>query len=201
MVFMPISLILASQSPRRRHLLKLLGIPFSSVTADIIESVKPGEAPEQMALRLATEKAGEIACQQPDSVVIGADTVVVLGSTILGKPESREDARSMLQGLRNTSHTVITGVAIRHVESQKLVMFAESTKVDFGPIEDAEIDDYLSTGSSFDKAGSYGIQDDRGALFVKAIHGDFYNVMGLPVYRLNQEMKLHFPSLLSERAS
>jgi septum formation protein len=192
------SVILASQSPRRQKLLHILGLDFSVITTDTIEVVEDGESPEEVVLRLAEQKADVVAEQHTASLVIGADTIVALDNQILGKPVSRSDARTMLQALSGRSHHVFTGVSLQHRRAEKRIRFFERTTVEFGDLTISDIDQYLDTGSAYDKAGSYGIQDDRGALFVRQIQGDFYNVMGLPIYRLNQEMKAHFPSFFSE---
>ena len=195
-VAVPERLILASRSPRRQKLLGLLGIDFDVLPSDIHEHLDPSESPESAVTRLATEKAEPIAVKHPSSLVIGSDTIVVLDGAVLGKPDSAQHARAMLRSLSGRTHQVYTGVALVHRESGKSVSFAEKTDVRFGELGDAEIDDYLAGGSSFDKAGSYGIQDDRGALFVEGIHGDFYNVMGLPVFRLNRVLQDEFPAML-----
>ena len=192
---MPASLILASQSPRRKQLLRILGPSFDVISADIVETVSNTENPEEVVVRLAREKAAVVSENHPDAVVIGADTIVVLDDEILGKPASRAEAISMLKLLSDRSHTVLTGVSLQHKTTGQNILFAESTRVEFGPLKESEIQAYLDTGSSFDKAGGYGIQDDGGALFVKGIDGDYFNVMGLPIYRLNLMLRKHFPSL------
>lgn len=192
---MSASLILASKSPRRQQLLQLLEIPFRVEIADTDEARLPGESPVNLVTRLAQEKAAIVGDREKDTIVIGADTIVVLRGRILEKPANAENAGEMLRSLRGTTHTVYTGVSVRDPQTLLHTGFVEKTLVTFGEISDREINVYISTGSPFDKAGGYGIQDDRGALFVERINGDFYNVMGLPVYRLNQVLHTNFATL------
>jgi len=196
---MPVSLILASQSPRRKQLLSILGISFQIEFANIDESRLKNESPAELVARLSAEKAAKVAHRTDDVVVIGADTIVVLGEQILEKPATPEDAKEMLTSLSGKTHTVFTGVSV-HVctsdsSTDRRSGFVEKTLVTFGKLSDDQIDDYIASGSPFDKAGGYGIQDDRGALFVERIDGDFYNVMGLPIYRLNQLILSEFAFL------
>lgn len=182
-------MILASQSPRRRQILKEAGFEFRTLPSSFDESLVDERDPRRLVLRLASGKAQQV-CPNAETgeVVIGSDTVVVLGGTVLGKPKGPEDARSMLRNLSGATHEVLTGVSLwrdGHEESS----FVETTPVTFWPLSDEEIDAYVASGEPFDKAGSYGIQG-RGRLFVKGIVGDFYNVVGLPVARLARELKL-----------
>jgi septum formation protein len=173
--------ILASQSPRRRELLSLVGIAHDVMPADIDETPLPGELPTVHAERLAREKASLIAQRTPEALVIGADTIVVAGDLILGKPGDDADARSMLRLLSGRTHMVYTAVAIARddmVDSE-----VEGVQVAFRELSEADIAAYVATGEPSDKAGAYGIQG-YGSTLVDRIHGDFFAVMGLPLRRL-----------------
>lgn len=173
--------ILASQSPRRRELLRLIGIPHDVRPADIDETFLPHESPAPHAERLALEKAAVIAAQDPDAIIIGADTIVVLDGEVLGKPASPAEARQTLQRLSGRTHTVHTAVAVRYREAA--VSGVETVEVTFRPLEDLQIARYVETGEPMDKAGAYGIQG-YGATLVERIHGDYFAVMGLALGRL-----------------
>lgn len=170
-------IVLASQSPRRRELLERAGVPFVVRIADIDETVQPGEAPQQYVRRLATGKAVTVS-RAPDECVLAADTTVVLGSDILGKPADAADAARMLGALAGRSHEVITGICLRY--GQELFIDAAVTTVHFGPMTAAEIEAYVASGESMDKAGAYGIQGIA-SRYVTGIEGCYNNVVGLPV--------------------
>ena len=173
--------ILASQSPRRRELLNLVGIAHEVRPADIDETYFAGERPWDHAERLAREKAAVIARQEPDAVVIGSDTIVVVDGDVLGKPSDAAEARHMLRRLAARSHVVMTAVAVTwRGETRSGV---EQVGVDFHPLSDAEIDAYVATREPMDKAGAYGIQG-YGAAIVARVDGDYFAVMGLPVQRV-----------------
>ncbi|MGE8206080.1 Maf family protein [Heyndrickxia sp. NPDC080065] len=178
-------LILASSSPRRKELLAKLQIPFSVVTSKVDENFSQNQSPEEVVVELALRKAEAVSTQYPDSVIIGADTVVVLEQKILGKPDDRDQAKKMLQSLSGKTHTVLTGVAI--VDKEQSQLFFEKTDVTFWELTSNEIDQYLNSGEPFDKAGAYGIQG-LGSLFVQSIQGDFFSVVGLPISRLKREL-------------
>lgn len=180
------SWVLASSSPRRQELLKLLCSNFEVVPSQIDEAGKPGESPTQMARRLAREKALAVQRMRPNSVIIGADTVVVCGEHILGKPETAEEARLMLRKLSGRSHEVITGVCV--VMGDVEVVDSAHTTVRFSSLTEAEIEDYLLTGEPFDKAGGYASQG-QAARFVEGIEGCYFNVVGLPVSLLYRILK------------
>ena len=188
--------ILASRSPRRKQLLERIGFTFEVVGSPVEEVMPAGVAPADLVQTLALEKAASVAGGYPDALTLGADTVVVLHGDILGKPAHAEEARAMLQRLADQTHTVYTGIALLHPASGREVTACEATTVTFGPMGDSEIDAYVATGSPLDKAGAYGIQDDRGALFVARIEGDYYNVVGLPLHRFYTTLKAHFADLL-----
>ncbi len=175
------NLVLASQSPRRRELLGLLNIPFTVRVAEGEEDLLPGLSPKEQAKRLSRLKAEAVA--QPGEVVVGADTIVVAGLKILGKPKNTRHAEKMLRGLSGKTHKVITGVTV--VYDGGSVSFAQETQVTFRKLTDKEISDYIATGEPMDKAGAYGIQGDA-AKFVSGIRGDYFNVVGLPVCALSQ---------------
>ncbi len=168
-------LTLASQSPRRRELLAGLGIPLVVRPARTDETPHPGESPQQYVRRVAAEKAGAV----DGEVVLGADTAVVLGDRILGKPEDVEDARRMLRALSGRAHTVITGVCLRR-RGGPIAELVVASEVHLAPICEAAIDWYVGTGEPLDKAGAYAVQGAGGA-FVREIAGSVSNVVGLPL--------------------
>ena len=180
--------ILASASPRREELLRLLGLDFRVVTSEFDESVVPRWPPEQHVVESATGKAAYIASRIRDGVVIGADTVVVVDSSILGKPVDAKDARRMLKLLSGRSHYVFTGLCVVQRSAGETVHTLRDcarTEVRFGKLSDEIINAYVATGEPMDKAGAYGIQE-RGSVLVECIVGDYFNVVGLPVYRLSR---------------
>ncbi|MEM6335023.1 MAG: Maf family protein [Bacteroidota bacterium] len=183
--------VLASGSPRRRRLLSQLGLSFR-VHPSLVEERIPDSMsdPADIVEYLAQLKAEDIAQHYPDAVVLGADTIVVLDGEILGKPDTVEDAHQTLRRLAGRSHDVFTGLAL--VCSGETTTSHERTRVVFAALSVQEIEDYVATGSPMDKAGSYGIQDDRGALLVEGIEGDFYNVVGLPLRKLYTEFTARF---------
>ena len=174
-------IILASSSPRRRSIMELLGLPFSVVAPSGIDETFINIDVNSEIQDLARRKAVNVLNDHPSAMVIGADTVVCLNGLVLGKPIDAENAFWCLQNLSGKTHSVITGVAI--VSDEYQTTFAEKTLVTFRDIPDRHIWKYIETGLPMDKAGAYGIQD-FGALFVKEIRGDFYNVVGFPVGRV-----------------
>jgi len=180
-------IILASASPRRRELLAATGYEFTIHAPDIDETIAPGTRPVDAARELACQKAEAVAALYPGACVIAADTIVVIDGEILGKPCDESDAVRMLRQLSGCEHTVITGVCIQKNAQQ--ITFAEQTQVQFYALDDDEIARYVATGEPLDKAGAYGIQG-RGAVLVKSIMGDFYNVMGLPIARVARELQV-----------
>lgn len=196
------SLILASASPRRKKLVHYFGLPFQVRPSMVDEKINEDLPPLTIAQHLALRKARDIARSHPHALVIGADTIVVHRQNILGKPETREQATEMLHSLSNTTHEVITGVALvkTDLKGQKVneITFAESTRVSFGDLEEAAIEKYVESGQPMDKAGSYGIQDNWGAIFVKKIEGDYYNIVGLPVHQLYRKLKKVAPELFEQ---
>lgn len=177
-------LVLASSSPRRRDLLTAAGIAFDVVPADVDESVLTLEPPGDHVRRLARLKADTVLARRPEATVLGADTIVVVGSEILGKPADAVDAARMLRALSGREHEVLTGVAL--VSARTAIVEVARTRVWVNPLTESEIDDYIATGEPLDKAGAYGIQG-RGSRFIDRIQGSYSNVVGLPValvYRL-----------------
>lgn len=189
--------ILASRSPRRRRLLDRIGMAFEVEASHADETPPAGASPAEIAEALAHRKAAEIAALHPQALTLGADTIVVLDGEILDKPSSEADARKTLGRLSGRTHVVYTGIALIHPHTGRAVRTHEATRVTFAEMDAEEIAAYVSSGAPMDKAGAYGIQDDRGALFVRRIEGDYYNVVGLPLHRFYQTMKTHFSDLLS----
>jgi len=183
------SLILASRSPRRKRLLRQIGLKFSVRPSDVREDVLDHEPPERNAKRIALTKAVQIAKGLKSGIVIGADTIVVLGKTILGKPRTQAEARRMLRSLSGRMHTVYTAFALIDAATQKKTVRIEKTKVWFRTLSRREIAEYVASGSPMDKAGAYGIQDDYGAVFVERVEGCFYNVVGFPLTRFYKTLQ------------
>lgn len=190
-------LILASQSPRRRKLLDRLGLDFTVRVSPAEEVIPSDVLPATVVQTLARDKAHPIADRFPDALTLAADTIVAFDDAILEKPSDAPEARAMLRQLSGQTHTVYTGIALLHPASGRSATAVEATKVTFGALTDDEIDAYVHTGSPMDKAGSYGIQDDMGALFVERIDGDYYNVVGLPLRRLYLTLRDQFGDLLT----
>lgn len=180
-------IILASQSPRRQELMDQAGIPCTCCPADVDETITCCTPPDAAVITLAARKAQAVFDRYPDAVVIGADTVVALGKQLFGKPANPEEAADMLRTLSGRTHQVYTGVCIIGPDGC-FTTFFEKTDVTFFSLSDAEINAYIATGEPMDKAGAYGIQG-RGALLVKAICGDYYNVVGLPIAQLVRSLK------------
>lgn len=181
-------LILASNSPRRREMLKQIGLTFTIDPADVDESVRPGERPEEYAVRVAVDKARVAAARAGKGVVIAADTIVVLDDLILGKPVDDRDADRMLSLLSGRQHRVMTGLALIDAETGWTRTDLAVTGVWFRELSASEISSYVLTGEPRDKAGGYGIQD-KGALLVERIEGCYFNVVGLPLSLLGQMLK------------
>ncbi len=174
-------IILASASPRRRELLSLICNNFEITVSDVDESKIKSDSPEELTILLAKAKCIAVENLKSGCVVIGCDTIVELNSEILGKPTNKEHARQMISSLSGKEHSVHTGVFIKHKEVE--LAFAVTTIVEFAPMTNEEIENYISTTDPYDKAGGYGIQSGA-ARFVKNINGCYYNVMGFPVQRV-----------------
>lgn len=182
------TMILASASPRRREICDLLGLSYTVEPAKTELPPDPTLSPEDAVLQVARGKAEEIAKHHPNEVVLGADTVVVVDGTILGKPTDAKDAKAMLRRLSGREHRVITAVWL--CDGDKSEGFADSAAVTFLPMSEDEIADYVLSGEPMGKAGAYAIQG-RGMRHIRGIHGDFYTVMGLPSGRLYEMLKKH----------
>ena len=184
-------LILASQSPRRRELMGLFHVPFEVRAADIDEAMDPGQPAFDEVARVSRLKAEAIP-HEGDDVVIAADTIVVCGGRVLGKPHDEEDAVSMLKLLSGRDHQVMTGMTV--LRGSRVLTHTEVTDVHFRELSDGEIRSYVASGEPMDKAGSYGIQGGA-ALFCEKMSGDYYNVVGLPVCKLGMMLKEIVPEL------
>ena len=193
------TVILASQSPRRRQLLGQMGFTdFKICPARGEEVAAPGLTPAQLVEALSSQKAAEVAAAaEADALIIAADTVVAVDDRVLGKPHSEEEAAEMLLSLSGREHTVYTGVTLRR--GSQIVTRHEATQVRYRSRTREEIDAYVATGEPMDKAGAYGIQGG-GALFCQGIEGDYYNVMGLPLCRLGEILKKAIPGWMEEEA-
>ena len=181
------NIILASQSPRRRELMLLLNMPFSSENPQIEEVIDPSLPLTKAIEKIAIDKALDVFNRHPQSIVIGSDTVVVCDDLVLGKPVDENDAIRMLNLLSGKTHKVITGVCM--MSDHEKVVFHSVAKVTFYPLDEALIKSYVASSLPLDKAGAYGIQD-KGALFIKAIDGDYYTIMGLPIAEVHRRLKL-----------
>ena len=186
--------ILASQSPRRKELMGLFHIPFIIRVSDADETMDPGLSPQE-AVALVSRRKAEAISRAADDVVIAADTIVVCGGEILGKPKDAADASRMLHLLSGRDHQVMTGMTL--LRGEKALVCTEVTDIHFRELSDREIDAYIRTGEPMDKAGSYGIQGGA-ALFAERLVGDYYNVMGLPVCRLGQLLREIAPEIMEE---
>ena len=180
-------MILASQSPRRKDILKIAGYKFKIIKPDIDESLDATLSIDEFPVELAYQKAKQIADQYPGELVIGADTIVVLNNEIINKPVDRDDAIAMLSRLSGNMHIVITGVCV--IKGQKVRKFSDKSKVHFEKLTLDEITYYVDHYKPYDKAGAYGVQDWIGMAAIKRIDGSFYNVMGLPIHKLYRLLK------------
>jgi septum formation protein len=181
-IMMTRKLILASASPRRAELLQQLGLSFRVIASDLPEEVSNGD-PARLVKKLALQKAMQVGRSLGGGLVLGADTLVVLGRSILGKPSDAAAASKMLQQLSGKEHSVYTGLALLDAASGRQLTDTVKTKVRFRQLQGVEIEAYVATGEPLDKAGAYGIQG-RGAALVESISGCYFNVVGLPLSRL-----------------
>lgn len=179
-------LLLASSSPRRSEILRIVGWPFETVAVEVDESLRNGEAAEAYVERLALAKAQDAAQRHANRLILAADTTVVIDKQIMGKPADTAEAGQMLRALQGRWHQVLTGVALVSDKGSRVAH--EVTEVRFAPMSEAEVDWYVATGEPMDKAGAYAIQG-QGARFIKEIKGDYFNVMGLPVRLLYELVK------------
>ena len=181
-------IILASASPRRKTILSQIGIQFTIMKSNTVEDFSLNLPPEAFCEHWAREKAKDIAKNHPNSLIIGADTIVVLDKKILGKPQNRNQSISMLRSLSGRTHEVLTGVSFIHLDSNFDITFNESTLVSFVTLTDNDILNYIDTYKPYDKAGSYGIQD-RFSIHINKITGCYYNVMGFPISTFHRKLK------------
>ncbi|MGE5041771.1 MAG: Maf family protein [Candidatus Levyibacteriota bacterium] len=179
------NIILASASPRRKQILTQVGIPFEVKVSNVDENI-PEENPQKLAEKLSRLKAEDVARKNPDSIILAADTVVVFDGGILGKPGNATEAMHMLKALSGKRHEVITAFTIMH--GSKTITKSEQSSVWFRELTAKEIEAYVVTGEPLDKAGGYGVQE-KGAVFIRRIEGDYYNVVGLPICAVVQELE------------
>lgn len=185
-------IVLASQSPRRRELLSGFISDFKIITDNSEEVIPPDIPPEEVVKTLAMQKAENVAAKaDSDAIIIAADTIVFADGKILGKPKDETEASEMLHRLSGREHHVCTGIAVIDKRRGKAACDFERTMVYFKHLTDGEIERYIETGEPMDKAGAYGIQE-KGALFVEGIRGDYFNVVGLPLCRLGQLLAREF---------
>lgn len=191
--------ILASASPRRAQLLAQVGIQFE-VDPSLMEETFPESAsPAEVVKLLSKQKAEDVAERHPEQFLIAADTIVCMNEEILGKPNDAKQAKEYLCQLSGKSHDVLSGVYAGITDASgkfnSSISFIERTKVTFSTLSKLEIEQYIEFGQPFDKAGSYGIQDDLGSLFVEKIEGDYYNVVGFPLHRFYDTLKKEMPDI------
>lgn len=189
MIKTKIPIYLASKSPRRRKLLKQLGIKFKAFSVNSPEDFLDGEHPVRCVKRIALEKMEFAKRKVNGGIIITADTIVVLNHKVIGKPVTKIDAIKILSQLSGKVHTVYTGFCVLNQRIGVMVIDYEKTEVEFRKLMKDEIIDYVDGGSPMDKAGAYGIQDDFGAVFVKRINGCYYNVVGLPLTKLYRALR------------
>ncbi len=181
------SIILASQSPRRKQLLEWAEVPFEIIVKPTDETYPAGLTAEEVSIHIALEKARAVKTDVPGCIILAADTIVVLVDEIIGKPTDREDAVKILSRLSGRTHRVITGVVLS--QGDKEMVFADITEVDFHTLTQDQISFYVDKYQPYDKAGAYAIQEWIGVVGIKTVRGDFYNVMGLPVSRVVQALQ------------
>lgn len=193
------NVVLASASPRRAKLLKQVGIQFKIDPPSINETIEENTKPGTIVKTLSRHKAKNVATRRPNSFIIAADTIVCSGNEILGKPEDEAQAAEYLRRLSGTAHDVYSGVYAGTTndvhEFTSFISFSERTKVVFSALSELEIEQYITYGQPFDKAGSYGIQDDLGSLFVERIEGDYYNVVGFPLHSFYNHLRKEMPGI------
>lgn len=184
-------IVLASGSPRRKEILENMNLKFDIIKSEIEETTIENESPKDLVKRLSYEKAYDIASKNLDSIVIGADTVVVLDNNVLGKPKDEDEAFNMLKQMSGKEHDVITGVSILCLDLKKEICDYCVSKVKFKDLSDEEIYSYIKTGECMDKAGAYGIQG-LGGLLVEYIKGDYFNIVGFPISSATEILKNDF---------
>ncbi|NQV12273.1 septum formation inhibitor Maf [Candidatus Uhrbacteria bacterium] len=182
------NLILGSTSPRRKALLELINLPFEVMASEYEEDMTLDMPPAELVQFLSKGKADSIAKNVKDGIVITADTIVALNGKVMGKPKSDEEAKQMLQELSGNTHEVMTGLTLIDAQSGRSLSRANISKVTFKDIPEHEIDAYIASGNTRNRAGAYGIQD-LGSLFISGIEGDYYGIMGMPLYELMEMLK------------
>lgn len=182
------TVILASSSPQRKELFKKLGVQFKAVPSDFYENLNLSLSPRRLAMYLARGKAEAVRKKYPKTIIVAADTIVVFGKKVLGKPKTCCTAQKMLKMLSGKCHSVITGFTIIDGVREKSVSGFAETKVYFRKLSSEKINRYIRSGEPLDKAGAYAIQG-RGAIFVDKIEGDYYNVVGFPLSRIANALK------------
>jgi|LGOV01.1.fsa_nt_gb septum formation protein len=183
--------ILASNSPRRKEILSMLDIEYEQFTSDIVEVIDESISPEKNAMSIAFQKALIISKDFPDKTIIAADTIVVIDNEILGKPKDKEDALRMLKLLNNKKHFVYSGIALINLKKNIKVVDYEKTEVIFKNNSLSILDGYIATNEPFGKAGSYAIQG-KGIILIEKFDGCFFNVIGLPINKLNDNLIKYF---------
>jgi len=183
-------IVLASKSPRRIELLTGLGLKFTAYSPDFEEKTESlaGETPEELVLYNAVGKAQEASRRFKDAIIIGVDTIGVSHGHILGKPTDREDAKRLIRLISGTEHSVISGICVMNSKSKKTLTQTVETKIEMEKIDEKDIEKYVDSGEGDDKAAAYAIQG-KGSLFIKGIKGDYFNVVGLPIYTLKKLLK------------
>lgn len=181
-------IILASNSPRRKDLLKQIGLEFEIDPSNYEEDMTLKMNPSKLAEHLSLGKAEDVAKRHKDAIVISADTIVAIGGEVFGKPKTEERSKYMLQKLSGKAHSVITGFTIIDTETNKQISKSVETKVYFKNISEEETDAYIATGEPLDKGGGYAIQG-LAALFIEKIEGDYFNIVGLPIGAIVEELK------------
>lgn len=176
-------IILASKSPRRKQLLKSIKLKFEVVVSNLNEDLIVEKNPKKLVEKISKQKAKTVAKKHKNAIIIAADTIVVLDGGIIGKPGSKKEAIEILKKLSNRSHEVITGFTVLDSKTKKIVTKSVVSKVYFKKLTEKEILVYVETGEPMDKAGAYGVQDRAGA-FIEKIEGDFFNVVGLPIFNV-----------------
>jgi septum formation protein len=181
--------VLASRSPRRKDLLESIGLDFKIDPPLEYKEIHPeNRSAHEIVLINAIGKAESIAGRWENALILGVDTIGAHHDRILEKPTDHDDAVQMLKSLQGTTHEILTGICIIDTHSGRKITAVESTEVEFTPMSDKEIETYLKTGESMDKAAAYAVQG-IGSIFIKSLHGDYFNVVGLPMYRLNLMLK------------
>jgi septum formation protein len=181
-------LILASASPRRKQLLEMLGLQFTVYPSAIPESLTPGLSPSKQVERLSLQKAKAVKSKFKNSIILAADTMVVLNKELIGKPKDEEDAKRMLKKLSGKQHFVVTGFTLLDTDTKKIVIKSTETKIWFRKMTAKEISSFVEKEKPFDKAGGYAVQG-LAAMFIEKIEGDYFGVVGLSVFKLTKELK------------